>query len=189
MNSVQYDIKKAKAYHGFVTTMERWYQFLKDQNPELLTFKSEGIYWSISELYDHLMKVADSYQLYYFHRCVHAPEKRKFGKNLLGLLIFDFGYVPFFKLKFETFPKSIRGNFVPENKPKEQLMDDFLEFTDHVRNMKPLLEESLLLHKQYHPMFGWLNAAEWFSLIEIHFTHHERQKKLISTLIQPHLAK
>lgn len=182
MSGLDYDMLKAKAYYGFVTVTDRWLKFLEAQNGDLLIYKSDNIEWSISELYDHLLKVANTYQLYHFRRCLQAPLLKKGGKNLLGTIIFDWHYLPFFKLQFETFPSSIRGNFAPENKPKELILEEFHEFIRAVKNMKPLLEKSKPDNKQHHPMFGWLNAAEWFYLIEIHFRHHERQKKKLKNL-------
>ena len=31
--------------------------------------------------------------------------------------------------------------------------------------------------KVEHPGFSYLNAKEWYQLIEMHFRHHQRQKK------------
>ncbi len=56
---------------------------------------------------------------------------------------------------------------------------------------KVLLEESLQgglqlanelpkdegTYKTMHPVFGWLNAQEWFQAGEIHARHHLRQQK------------
>jgi hypothetical protein len=33
------------------------------------------------------------------------------------------------------------------------------------------------ISKTAHPVFGFLNAREWFQLIEMHFRHHLRQKR------------
>jgi hypothetical protein len=37
--------------------------------------------------------------------------------------------------------------------------------------------------KTAHPAFGFLNAREWFHLIEMHFRHHLRQKKRLDRFL------
>jgi hypothetical protein len=38
--------------------------------------------------------------------------------------------------------------------------------------------------KTKHPAFGYLNAQEWFQLIDMHFRHHLRQKKRLDQFLK-----
>jgi hypothetical protein len=162
-------------------SMESWREFLEQYHDLPFMAISTNEPWTLSQLYDHLMKVAETYQLYYFHRCYHSTPLRLRLKNPLGILVLDFNVLPKTKIKLEHFPLSIRGNFIPENASRKVIISRFERFMELVNRLEGKFMEASAEKKSYHPMFGWLNAVEWFSLIEIHFRHHLRQKNRIES--------
>ena len=104
-------------------------------------------------------------------------------KNLRARIIFDLELLPYRKLKLENFPEEIATAFTPKSKEKDAIVKEFTEFIEHVKNLQPLLKEADTSLKHKHPMFGWINAVEWFALVEIHIRHHTRQKTRIEKQI------
>ena len=61
---------KEGAYNRFVKTSEIWLKDLEGYRADRITNKKGFEEWSISELYDHLMRVANTYQIPNFLQCV-----------------------------------------------------------------------------------------------------------------------
>lgn len=167
---------------AFQKISEQWLFDLKNYDEDLLYSKPSEKHWCLAELYDHIMRVAKSYQIPNFHKCIKNDIKEGDSKNMKGYLIFDLNVLPYRKIKMESFPTDIVTNFTPENRDRKELIEDFEKFIQEVKKEAELLNNYDKSIRHFHPFFGMINAKEWFSLIEIHMRHHEVQKKRLEAL-------
>ncbi|MEO1049288.1 MAG: DinB family protein [Bacteroidota bacterium] len=168
---------KQRTYDRFVNTTSEWLKALEGYDAEHLKHKPAPDQWSLAELYDHLMRVANTYQIPHFLNCANNGTKRLSGKNYKGMVIFDVDYLPGKKMRMENFPPDIVRDFTPVVKEKNILLKEFEGFIRMVQNdLQTKLMNADTNLKEYHPLFGWINAVEWFSLIEIHIRHHLPQR-------------
>ncbi|WP_298541337.1 hypothetical protein [uncultured Aquimarina sp.] len=166
----------------FKKRSEKWYLDLKNYNQESLYYKPSSDQWSLAELYDHIMRVAKTYQLPNFHKCIKNDIKNGKPKNGAAYLIFNLNIIPSRNIKMESFPSKIVVDFTPEILERDRLENNFKEFITETVSMGDLIKNCDTKIKHNHPFFGMINAIEWFSLIEIHMRHHERQKKRLESI-------
>ncbi|MDH7445133.1 hypothetical protein [Aquimarina sp. 2201CG14-23] len=161
----------------FKKRSETWLQDLEHYDQEKLYHKPSSDQWCLAELYDHIIRVAKTYQIPNFHRCIQNDIKEGKSKNSAAYLIFNFNFLPSRTIKMESFPPKIVSNFTPEILERDILENNFREFIIEILAKESLLHQCDRAIKHNHPFFGMINAVEWFSLIEIHMRHHESQKK------------
>ena len=161
-----------------------WLVDLRMMDEEIIQIKPTEKSWSISEVYDHVMRVARSYQIPNLKESITESAKRKKSKNKYGIAIFNLGYRKNVHIKMEEFPKPLVEAFTPSKRVKNDLINDFLSFIKEVNELQDIIEKSGKEHKQYHFMFGDINTREWFSLIELHIWLHDKQKAKIKRYIE-----
>jgi len=162
---------------AFKKRSKKWHEDLLNYSPESLYYKPSSDQWSLAELYDHIIRVAKTYQLPNFHKCIENDTKKGKPKNSIAYLIFNLNIIPSRSIKMESFPSKIVSNFTPTIVERNELENNFGEFILEILSQELLVKQSNRSIKHHHPFFGMINAVEWFSLIEIHMRHHERQKK------------
>ncbi|WP_027395751.1 hypothetical protein [Aquimarina latercula] len=166
----------------FKRRSEKWHSDLQSYSTEKLYHKPLTNQWCLAELYDHIIRVAKTYQLPNFQKCIEGDIKKGKRKNSIAYLIFDLSIVPSRTIKMESFPAKIVSDFTPKVLEREALENKFKEFIAETLSKEPLIKHSDKSLKHHHPFFGMINASEWFSLIEIHMRHHERQKKRLEVI-------
>lgn len=176
-------MNKKKAIVRFVRTSEEWLNDLKNFKDEQIALKASENQWCLAELYDHIMRVARTYQIPNFRKCLSEGVRKPLAKNYKGFVIFDVNYLPYTKMRMESFPTKIMNDFTPTIKPKQELIEEFESFIEEVKSLESELLSSHSSIKYLHPLFGWINATEWFRLIEIHTRHHLPQRERIKNFI------
>ncbi|WP_299189290.1 hypothetical protein [uncultured Aquimarina sp.] len=166
----------------FKRRSEKWYTDLQNYNQDELYHKPAPNQWCLAELFDHIIRVATTYQLPNFQKCIENSIKKGKPKNSAAYLIFNLNIIPSRTIKMESFPTKIVSDFTPEILKRETLENKFKEFITEALSQEPLIKHFDKKIKHSHPFFGMINAAEWFSLIEIHMRHHERQKKRLEVI-------
>ncbi|AXT51056.1 hypothetical protein D1818_09540 [Aquimarina sp. BL5] len=166
----------------FKKRSEKWYQDLQNYSQESLYHKPSSDQWTLAELYDHIMRVAKTYQLPNFHKCIDNDTRNGKPKNSAAYLIFNLNITPSRNIKMESFPSKIVADFTPEILDRDILENNFKEFIAETISKESLVKKCDTKIKHSHPFFGMINAIEWFSLIEIHMRHHERQKKRLESM-------
>lgn len=172
-------MKKSKLLNKFNIRARQWLTDLQNYSDAQIAASPTPDSWSLAELYDHIMRVARTYQMPNFHKSMGPDAKLKKKKNLVGLAVFNFGIRKQVKIRMEDFPAVLVENFTPQKRSKEDLIADFEEFIQEVNELHDPLTGSKSAQRHYHPMFGNISTKEWFSLIEIHMSHHEVQRKRI----------
>ena len=168
-----------KILSRFNKKANEWLVDLRMMDEAIIQINPTEKLWSLSEVYDHVMRVARSYQIPNLKKSVTASAKRKKSKNKYGIAIFNLGYRKNVHMKMEEFPKPLVEAFTPIKRTKNDLVKDFLSFIKEVNDLQEILEKSGKENKHYHPMFGDIHTKEWFSLIELHIWQHDKQREKI----------
>ena len=178
-------MNKSKTFDYFNKVANTWLEDLEEKNEEDIIINPFEGSWSISELYDHIIKVARTYQIPNFKKSVTTEVERKKRKNIKGLVIFNVGIKKInMKIKMENFPKPLVKDFTPIKQNKTELIKDFKQFINEVNSLEETLLKSKRKNKHYHLMFGDINTKDWFTLIAFHMAHHEKQKKRINEFLE-----
>ncbi|MBJ8005797.1 MULTISPECIES: DinB family protein [Bacillus cereus group] len=127
--------------------------------------------WSLGQMYNHLLS-ATYMQLDAIEKCKTETPFVANNKTDMGEKVYEMGAFPPIQIKIPN-----RPGYTPENPScKEELQERFLKLITAVKNIEPTLTSIPNDCKVEHPGLGYLNAAEWFQLISMHFAHHLRQK-------------
>ncbi|NAS29510.1 hypothetical protein GTQ40_00860 [Flavobacteriaceae bacterium R38] len=169
---------------AFEKIAETWVTDLKNYTEDQLYIKPSEDHWNLAELYDHIMRVARTYQMPNFQKCLDNTGSEGPAKNIKAYLIFDLNFLPRRKIRIASFPKEIILNFTPEKRAKQELIEDFNTFIAETRQYASFLDNYNSKAKNFHPFFGMIDAKDWFSLVEIHMRHHQPQKKRLESLFQ-----
>ncbi len=161
-----------------------WLDDLKKMDEELIHIKPSEKSWSLSEVYDHVMKVARSYQIPNLKQSLTSSAIRKKRKNKYGVAVFNLGVRKNIHMKMEEFPAPLVEAFTPIKRVKKELVEDFFSFIEEVNALEKILENSSNQNKQYHPMFGDITTKEWFALIELHIWQHDKQREKIKSYLE-----
>lgn len=177
-------MNKLKTLDTFNKTAKNWLKDLETKNEEeILVNPFEGS-WSFSELYDHIIRVARSYQIPNSKKSITPHAERKKRKNIKGIAIFNLGVRMNVKIQMEKFPEPLVKNFTPKKQNKSDLIKDFKLFIKEVNDLKEVLMNSSRKNKHYHPMFGDITTRDWIDIIEVHLSHHKRQKDRITNFLK-----
>lgn len=128
--------------------------------------------WSIGQMYDHIMLVANEY-LDEVDHCLQEDgqlggEKTPFGEKLFR----EGGFLP---IKIKLPPEM---NQPPNNTDtNEQLLERMTALISRMDALEARLGDATDDWKTFHGGVDWLNAREWFELVEMHTRHHRRQQQ------------
>ena len=169
MNTTQLERNTHAAIDAYITDLD---SYSMDQ----LLAKPSSDSWSIGQVYIHLWMSAKGFFFKKAEQCLSKENvETGVGKNWKGWIVFTLGKMPVAKVKM---PASIAVQ-PREPESKEQLVAKLNEIkqmaTDYIKRI-PDSDPSL---KVKHPFLGYLNTAEWIALCNVHFQHHEGQKKRI----------
>lgn len=134
--------------------------------------------WSLGQLYEHVTAAG----LHYFpKRLGYALEARngQAGGQLseVGQHIFAAGSFPDARLKI---PEALQGpEPVARSRAEYAVLLD--EMTEMARRLAPLAAADAGDYAVFHPPLGFLTAAQWFQLLEMHTRHHLRQQQRLET--------
>ncbi len=158
-----------------------WEEALKVYSMDDLRRRPEDGGWSLGQVYVHLIQATLDFQLKRAEACMTSPANQAKGKNFKGILIYRIlgGFPP---ARIKVPPSAEYTPAEPES--KEQLQNGLATVRQKVAELAKKLAEANSQGKVAHPAIGFLNADEWFQLIEMHFRHHLRQKKRLDTLLQ-----
>ena len=143
---------------------------------EQLIMKPSETEWSLGQVYIHLWMSAKGFFFKKAEKCLtkEGAEQGK-SKNWKGMLVFIMGKMPTVRVKMPT-KVAVEPN-QPES--KEQLVKKLNEIKQLADSYISRIPDSDPSYKAKHPIFSYLNAAEWISLCNMHFRHHEPQKQRI----------
>lgn len=151
--------------------IEFYKKALQNYSLEQLRYISADGVWSICQMYDHLIIVALEY-LEKVEACASSKEEQKMGKTEFGESMFKNGGFPPIKIKL---PDDL--NAPPDNSDCNEVLLTRLEQVEQkMQSWQSTVNQINPNYKVKHGGFGWLNAREWYDLVDMHFRHHLRQK-------------
>ncbi len=134
-------------------------------------FKPQDATWSIAELYEHLC-VSNSLFLQFLRDSINQNNGAlNVHMNDRGVSLYAHGQFPNIRIKE---PESLRELGL-QTKSLETYPPRLQEFRKAVQEIKPQIDQDPGEYKVLHPVIGYLNALEWFKMIEMHMRHHLRQ--------------
>ena len=156
--------------------IDEYIRDLDQYSYEQLIMKPSPNEWSLGQVYIHLWMSAKGFFFKKAEQCLtkEGAEQGK-SKNWKGVLVFLMGKMPTVKVKMPT-KVAVEPN-QPES--KEQLIKKLNEIKEMSASYISRIQDSDPSFKAKHPIFSYLNTAEWISLCNMHFRHHEAQKKRI----------
>jgi hypothetical protein len=153
------------------SVMEIYKQSLEKYSLEQLRqIPADGV-WSLAQMYDHVIVVADEY-LDEAEACASSEAVPDRGKTEFGEKLFRDGGFPPVKIRLLD-----EMNQPPDNSgTPASLLERLAELEKRMEGFGQKLHKTHSNLKREHGGFGWLNAKEWHVLAEMPFLHHLRQK-------------
>lgn len=149
-------------------------QFKKDLDgytERQLRYKETADIWSIGQMYDHIIVVAEEYADE-IERCLASHEEQPLEKTEFGERLFQAGGFPPIKIRLPD-----EMNQPPNNTDSRETLERRIDdLSARLKRLEPLIRSANPDIKARHGGFGWLNAQEWYELIEMHTRHHLRQQ-------------
>jgi len=169
-----------ESFDRLATTLTGYRTALDRYSDEQFFHKPAADVWSLGQLYEHLAVSSTYYFLANIKRCLEQRKGQEGGAmNANAEQVYANNGFPPIKIKV---PQEIRGP-EPVAQSREaykvlfsQLLHDAAAFVEPVA-------QDAGQYKTLHPPFGYLNAAEWFRLLEMHTRHHLRQQKELEALV------
>lgn len=164
---------------NFGKTSELWLNALDKYTEEEFKIKPADDAWSLGQVYAHLIKAATFFQFERINECVSSDEHSLEPMNERTRDIYKMGGFPPIEVKvpieFQPTPAQ------PEN--KEEARTKLKEVIALMPEYAAKIDSASYHGKAQHRALGYLNAIEWFELIDMHFRHHLRQKEKIEKFI------
>lgn len=160
--------------NAFSNTLRSYVSALDRYTEEQFTAKPEELEWSLGQMYEHLY-VANTYLfLANVKRCLEQRKGQEGGEmNAIGQNVFKYNSLPPIKVKV---PDAVRGP-EPVAQSREAYKGLFEETLQNGLILADAAAQDQGTYKTQHPVFGWMNALEWFQSTETHARHHFRQQK------------
>ncbi|MGD8191140.1 DinB family protein [Brevibacillus ginsengisoli] len=152
--------------------IEEYKTNLQNYSLDQLRHISEQGGWSLGQMYSHVILVALEY-LDNVEACAAASGEQTLGKTMAGENLYKNGGFPPIKIKLPDLPENTPSN----SESKEDLSDGLDQVKQKMLEWEGKVEGVNSNYKVKHDGFGWLNAKEWFDLIDMHFRHHLSQKR------------
>ncbi len=170
----------AQIFSDLKQTVEGYIVALDNYSDEQFTHKSAENVWSLGQMYEHLTVSASYFFMANTLRCLEQRKGQVGGeKNQYGDNLYKYNGFPPIKI---SIPDVLRGSALVAKTRAEYKLLLKKVVTDAEQLIDPITND-LGEYKCIQPAFGWLNAHEWFHLMEMHFRHHLRQQAELETLI------
>jgi hypothetical protein len=165
----------------FNAVLDTWEQALNDYSETDFLKKPAEDSWSIGQVYNHLIGATNRFHLPQVHACLQSSDNANQSKKMPGRITYFLGSIPPTKVKVPPSPE-----YTP---PQPESIASVRTKLAALRPKMAEMAENLSKNqsksgKTAHPAFGYLNAEEWFQLVEIHFRHHLRQKARLDKFLK-----
>ncbi len=164
----------------FEKTAEIWKTSLDVYTETHFAQKPSADEWSIGQVYNHLVSGTNRFHLAHIRQCLNGAESTPEGKTLPGKLIYLLG--SFLPVRIKV-PAS--DTYTPKQPSNiDEMRKGLIDLITTMRATEAKLQGASEAGKTAHPRLGFLNAREWFALIEMHFRHHLRQKERLDQFLK-----
>ncbi len=145
---------------------------LDSYSEEIFTFKTNEDTWSLAQMYEHICSSSQKFFLANTKRCLEQRNGQEGGEPTEhGLKLMDFGAFPNIKIKV---PEAVKSEVIASH--KESYYEAIEIIRESANKMEAAVEADGGNYRISHPIFGFLNAYQWFLNLEMHTRHHLKQK-------------
>ena len=153
--------------------IEKSFAVLKDGihrlKEEQFAYISNPEKWSLAQMYEHICESSKKFFLANIRRCLEQRSGQIGGeKTMAGEWVMNNNGFPNKKVKM---PEEF-GLVIYKGKPKNEYLSEIEEILAAAKELVELINQDRGDYKSKHPVFGFLNAQEWFRNLEIHTRHH-----------------
>lgn len=168
-------MKETQEIHrNFENVLAQWELDLHRITEEELGKRETPEGWTLGQVYNHLIGSALNFHLRQVAACCASSENASMPRNERGDAAFTAGSVP--PVRVQVPPSE---QYTPKHpQSKQELFDGMARVKSAMTGALPLFESNQG-GKTQHPGMGWLNANDWYHLIEMHWRHHQWQKERI----------
>jgi DinB superfamily len=167
-----------KKLTAFKQVLSVWETELTKYTLEELLKKPNDNAWSMGQVYNHLIGATLNFHLKQVEACLSTTQNQNKKKNFKGFLAFNIinGFPP---IKI-TVPAS--ETYTPKQPISiDELAKGLQQVKFSMEQILPLIKTANTNSKTAHPGFSFLNANDWYTMVDMHFRHHLRQRKIIDT--------
>jgi DinB superfamily len=167
--------KIQNSYQNFLKVQGVWEKELHQYSDKQLEKRETPESWTLGQVYVHLINSTLYFHLKQVNTCLTSSENQNGKKNFKGFLAYQVlkGFPP---IKIKVPPSDFYTPKIPAS--KQEILDGFEKVKTEVKNILSKFENDQ--HgKTAHPGFSYLNASEWYRIIEMHWRHHLKQKNAI----------
>lgn len=154
--------------------LNHYYSGIETYDLDTFKYKKESEVWSLCQLYDHLC-VSNAFFFLANVVCCLEERKGQIGgeKEIQGAYVIKYNSMNDGRYKG---PSGSQQPCAGED-PRDHYGKMLVEQIEDVKVVAGRL--AMGFNSEYkckHPILGWLNALEWFQVLEIHLRHHLRQQ-------------
>ncbi len=169
-----------KYYDEFETIARAWIDDIELYSEEQFLRQPGEHQWSIGQVYVHLIQSAQNYHIQQIRLCAEMKGKEiRGGKKIPGKISYLLGTIPPVRVHVPPSSSYTPAQPASQHEVFERLHGVILS----VQQIQKTAEGASLTQKTEHPGFGYLNAAEWFRLIPMHYRHHRRQQRQLHDVL------
>jgi DinB superfamily len=167
--------KIQKIHSDFEKVYQIWETELQQCSDAQLAKKETDDSWTLGQVYVHLINSTLNFHLKQLETCVSNAENKGKSKSFKGFMAYYLlkGFPP---IKIKVPPSDFYTPKVPTS--RQELLDGLAKVKVEMEKAQTKFTSNLL-GKTPHPAFSYLNAEEWYQLVEMHWRHHLRQKTAI----------
>jgi hypothetical protein len=161
------------------SVFEIYRQSLDNYSDAQFEHKSDANIWSLAQMYEHVCMTGKKFFLANTKRCLEKRNGEEGGEmNAKGAYVFANGGFPDVKVKM---PEAVA--VIPiVGRGREIYKKEIEEILASAEVFANVLDADAGTYKIPHPVFGPLNANQWYQNLEMHTRHHLRQKAELETL-------
>ncbi|MBP1904744.1 hypothetical protein J2Z32_001368 [Paenibacillus turicensis] len=170
-----------EALDSLEETIKQYVAELERLSMNDLLYTTDEVDWSLGQMYMHLIQASQNMHMFNIKQCLTGMEPATISsatastsKTEQGQAIFDQGGFAPIRIAVPASPQ-----YTPKQpESKEQLLSGLLQVLEEMKQLEPRVNHTISdatetnEYKIAHPRFGYLDAKEWFLLIEMHFCHH-----------------
>jgi DinB superfamily len=171
----------ANVYQDFLKVCAFWETELDKYSDAQLVATPPSGGWSIGQVYNHLINATLEFHLPQVETCVASNTDASARKNFKGFMVYSI---------FNGFPKSRikvadSDAYTPKQpQSKAEILANFTLVKEKMAAALTLLSASNVQNgKTAHPGLSFLNAKEWYQLVEMHWRHHLNQKQRLDLFL------
>lgn len=165
---------KKKLYKSFEIRGKVWLKALDRYNDEPFTNKPSEKEWSVGQLYNHLSLDTIEYHIKNIENCIQQQNGQLGGKKKFK------GKITFMTQKLGRAKGKNKGiderPTPPQPKDTEDARNNMIKLMKAMNTYGDIALKADTNYKIQHPVFGFLNAIEWYWIAIWHFDYHTKQK-------------